>query len=60
MTDKLQKLINEWQTEKEMFEIAQKRFMDSVSTLAKLNEMIYKQCKSEGIDIENLNLNQKP
>ncbi len=57
MTDKLKQLKEEWDTELQVFRIAEKRFLDSVSTLGKLNTLIFDQCKIEGVDIETLGLN---
>lgn len=58
MTDKLKKLVDEFNNERELYAIVQKRFLDCVQNLANINDLIYDQCKLEGINMKELNLSE--
>ena len=59
MSPYLEKLIEEWRVESELFEISSKRMNTTVSNLASLNKRIYARCIEESIHIEDLELTKK-
>lgn len=61
-SDKLNKLVSDWNDEVTRFRQVAKVFQAHVENLGELNSLIWHQCKAEGVDIDSLPMvrNEKP